>query len=209
MPVPMYNFVRSNGSRVVLALAALLVCATVASAQYGNGADRRRQQPRSVDVDAVVRPTYGSTDIDTIKRMVNLDEGQSVVVEALFGDFDDSFNAGVQQLRVALQQSQPGSLSGGTLEGVRNAKEQYDRQMRSLQESLSRDLRAANSAEERQQLRDQFTKAVERLTIEQEAVESRSGDGVSWQEFLVRQAELLQEWVERRALMERELLLEI
>jgi hypothetical protein len=144
-----------------------------------------------------------------IKRIVSLDDGQVIVIETLFSDFDDSFNVGVQRLRVALQQSRPGSLSGGTLEGIRNAQDQYDRQMKSLQEALSRNLREASSAEERQALRDEFARAVERLTNEQAAVESRSGDGVSWQEFLLLQAELLQEWVEERELMERDLLLGI
>ena len=188
---------------------ASVILASTASAQPANGVGSGRQRPRSVDVEVVVRPRYIPSDLDIVREVVSLDDGQAIVIETLFADFDEAFAEGVQKLRVDLQQSQPGNLSGGTLEGARNAQARYDQQMRALQQALSQSLRAAETSEERERLRNDFTKAVERLTNEQAAVESRAGDSVGWESFLVLQSELMQAWVEERNALEADLLLGI
>ena len=184
---------------VVLALAPPVIAQSVGGAG--------RHQPRSVDVEAVVRPAYLISDVDIIQAHLGLDEGQRVVVDTLFEDFNEAFTSEVQQLRVALQQSQPGALSGGTVEGLRSVQSRYEEQLGALRQELSRELRAAGSADERKRLRDEFAVAMERLTQEQAAVESRSGNESSWEEFLLLQAELLEQWLERRQAMEEELLM--
>ena len=73
-----------------------------------------------------------------------------------------------------------------------------------LRESFSAQLREADTFEERERLRDEFTAAMEQLTSERTAIESITGEEDDWGQFLTSQAALLQAWLVERRILEEE-----
>lgn len=188
---------------------ALLLLATAAVAQPSGGSRGRASgrsaqpsQPRSVELEAIVRPTFIGSDLEIIRTEVQLDEGQAIIVETLLADFEQAFSEGVQLLRVDLQQARPGATSGSSLEGMQQGQSAYDEQLRVLRESFSAQLRGATTFEQREKIREEFTAAMERLTRERTAIESLTGEEEDWGQFLSVQAELLQEWLAERRVLE-------
>ncbi len=166
---------------------ALLLLATAAVAQPSGGSRGRASgrsaqpsQPRSVELEAIVRPTFIGSDLEIIRTEVQLDEGQAIIVETLLADFEQAFSEGVQLLRVDLQQARPGATSGSSLEGMQQGQSAYDEQLRVLRESFSAQLRGATTFEQREKIREEFTAAMERLTRERTAIESLTGEEEDW-----------------------------
>ncbi len=99
------------GIRPLVALATLvLVCgATDAWGQRGErGGDRGGFRGRAMGgFGRMMQPEFVRRDMTLISRELDLDEDQQTIIEALLGDYQDSFQSGVEEMRAEFSGLRP------------------------------------------------------------------------------------------------------
>jgi len=189
-----------------------IACIGMATSALAQGRDRSpsthgdqgARGGRSVDVDYALLPSFSTVDLQLIIDRLELDEGQSLVVETLLEDYLTRFSEESQGVRVQLQDARPGSIKGETLEGMQRGRTAMELQAEQMRKELSDRIRTAETSEERTRIREEFTRQMAEFMKQQEAVVGITGDTDQWSDFLLEQAEILRAWNESRRELETE-----
>jgi len=157
-----------------------------------------------VNVDYALLPSFSTADLQLIVDRLELDEGQSLVVETLLEDYSTRFSEESQGVRVQLQDARPGAIKDETLEGMQRGRTAMEQQAEQMRKELSDRIRTAETAEERARIREEFTRQMAEFMKQQEAVAGITGEADEWSDFLLEQAGILRAWNESRRELEIE-----
>jgi Spy/CpxP family protein refolding chaperone len=83
------------------------IVATVALALAGSGATALAQFGQAAGIAEAMVPDFMTRDVRLFQDGLNLDDTQRVIIEALFYDYQDSFDAGLQQMKQRFEEMRP------------------------------------------------------------------------------------------------------
>jgi len=194
----------------VAAFLAVFLLVGQAEAQGRSRGSGRREggqvtnQLRSVPIDAITRPLFIESDLGVIRGHVDLDEGQSLIIETLLADHVEAFNEGVQVLRVQIQNARLLILEGEEPEGVKQERDAYESKMQQMREDMTERLRDAETSEVRLEIRSEFAHAMRELTRVHRSTADQGVEDLDWGAFLSQQSQLLRTWLEVRRSLEED-----
>jgi Spy/CpxP family protein refolding chaperone len=92
---PKFRFIRPTGLSMVVALAFMVILfpARTAHAQFGEAAG----------IGEAMQQDFLSRDIVLFSQGLNLDDTQRVIIEALFTDYEQAFDAGIERMKAKLE----------------------------------------------------------------------------------------------------------
>ena|GEM_PF-1890844 len=191
--------------RPLLLVVVVSSCAFAHSAAgQGSGDSRPRMGSRTVDIDEAMSPSFTMADLAILDDMLDLDAGQSLVIETLLEDYVDQFSSQSQSVRVRLLDARPGSIAGESLQGMQRGQVAMQNQMEQMRKQLSDRIRQAQGSEERAKIRKEFSRQMAELTKQQESIRDITGTQGNWTEFLMAQASMLREWNQQRRNLDKE-----